>query len=173
MALDRPWGYLALPERVWRSRAWARHQHFGLRSEWLALYLGEPQEWPRTGGLGVRQVQSLRAWLRTTGLVDRRGRETRLCHPFHRTWPESLLAWQLLWANVVFNFRTAAWYVFHAGIGVWTTTELRSRLGEAVPRLAKRTVSNAVLELAGLLERTPGGGPSSGRASSLRCGHVW
>ena len=112
---------------------------FGLRSEWLALYLREPQDWPRSGGLGVRQVQSLRVWLRTTGLVDRRAHETRLCHLLRRTWPESLLAWQLLWANVVFGFPTASWYVIRVGLGEWTTNELRRRLQEAIPRLAART----------------------------------
>lgn len=48
------------------------------------------------------------------------------------------------------------WYV-HLGPGAWTTTELKSLLQAAVPRLAERTASNAVMELAGLLERTPVG----------------
>ncbi|HOV80677.1 MAG TPA: hypothetical protein PK728_11350, partial [Bacillota bacterium] len=63
-------------------------------------------------------------------------------------------------------FPTACWYA-RLGPGERTTSELRSLLQAAVP-LANRTISNAVLELAGLLERTPvgrelGQGEVSGR----------
>ncbi|MEW6228968.1 MAG: hypothetical protein AB1700_12915 [Bacillota bacterium] len=55
---------------------------------------------------------------------------------------------------MVFNFPTALWYV-GLGSGEWTTTELRSLLRATVSHLAERTVSNAIMELVGLLERTP------------------
>ncbi|WP_177223976.1 hypothetical protein [Neomoorella thermoacetica] len=38
---------------------------------------------------------------------------------------------------------------------VWTTTELKALLRQAVPLLAERTAANAIMELAGPLERTP------------------
>jgi hypothetical protein len=72
--------------------------------------------------------------------------------------PSPLWAWQLLWVNLVFNWPAARWYVLEMGRGEWTATELRAALQATVPRLAVRTVSNAILELVGLLERTPIGG---------------
>lgn len=62
--------------------------------------------------------------------------------------------WALAWINIVNNFPTAGWYV-HRGIGMWSTSELRIHLKNSVPRLANYTISNAIMELAGLLEHTP------------------
>jgi len=134
---------------------WARHCTFGLRREWLGLVLREPQRWAAVGGLGTRQIQSLARWLRTTGLLDQRGKATTLYGLLEATWPEARLAWQLLWVNVIFNFPTARWYALRMGLGEWDTLQLRTALQSSVPRLAIHTVSNAILELVGLLERTP------------------
>ncbi|MBC7325899.1 MAG: hypothetical protein H5T99_11405 [Moorella sp. (in: Bacteria)] len=138
-------------------RGWSRHQQFGLRQEWLELYLDRPHAWEAAGALGNRQVQALKVWLKTAGLVDGGGRETFLASLFRAQGMEAVLPWELVWTNVVFNFPTAAWYVTGPATGEWTTGELTELLLRDVPRLAKRTACNAVMELVGLLERTPVG----------------
>lgn len=146
-----------MAETIGKITGWSKHQIFGLRKEWLELYLQHPGEWEFTGGLGNRQVQSLKIWLKTAGLQDRRGKETFLETAFRQRGLEEILPWELLWVNVVFNFPTAAWYIQKLGLGVWTTGGIKEQLLFQVPRLALRTVSNAVMELVGLLERTPVG----------------
>ena len=84
------------------------------------------------------------------------GKLTPLGEQFIARGTDCASLWELLWVNVVFNFPTARWYA-HLGQGEWTTKELKSLLRETVPRLAERTVSNAITELAGLMERTPVG----------------
>ncbi|MGB9903611.1 MAG: hypothetical protein ACPLQO_02940 [Desulfotomaculales bacterium] len=148
---------------------WSRHQHFGLRKEWLELYFQEPQEWEFSGILGNRQVQSLKVWLKTAGLQDGRGKETFLAALFRKNGLEEILPWELLWVNVIFNFPTAAWYVQELGLGAWTTGKIKERLLFYAPHLALRTASNAVMELVGLLERTPVGREiNQGEVFSLR-----
>jgi len=146
-----------LRDRYTTYRGWAAYRTFGLRREWLQLYLDHPDEWEVVGGLGNRQVQSLRRWLRTAGVLDGKGRETFLADLFRERGMEEPLPWEILWVNVVFNFPTARWYVEDLAVGEWATTEIRRRLQVAVPRLAERTATNAVMELVGLLERTPVG----------------
>jgi hypothetical protein len=102
-------------------------------------------------------VQSLSVWLRTCGLVDGAGTETALMRLFRASWPTADLAWQLLWANVTFRFATASWYVTEMGLATWTTTELRRALEGEAPHLSPRTVTNGIMELVGLRERTPVG----------------
>lgn len=138
------------------EKGWSRHQHFGLRRDWLDLYLANRQGWRQSSILGNRQVESLEAWLKTSGIEDRGGRLTPLGEQFIAKGTTCRSLWELLWVNVVFNFPTARWYV-HLGRGEWTTAELKSLLRAVVPRLAEWTVSNAIMELAGLLERTPVG----------------
>lgn len=47
---------------------WSRHQHFGLRYEWLEHVLQNPKGWEQSTTLGIRQVESLKVWLRTGGI---------------------------------------------------------------------------------------------------------
>lgn len=139
------------------EKGWSRHQHFGLRSEWLDLYLADRQGWRISANLGNRQVDSLQAWLKTAGLVNERGDLTALGKRLAAEGSASLGVWELIWVNTVFNFPTARWYA-RLGNGEWTTTDLKQRIRLMVPRLAETTASNAIMELAGLLERTPVGG---------------
>jgi len=141
----------------WKSATgWARHSIFGLRKEWLELYFAHPRDWTNSPSLGNKQVDSLRSWLRTTGIENRLSQQSPSGQEFAFGGIDCLPLWELLWVNVVFSFPTARWYV-HLGCGEWTTSELKSLLHLDVPRLAARTVSNAVTELAGLLERSPVG----------------
>ncbi|TDA65830.1 MAG: hypothetical protein D9V47_12055 [Clostridia bacterium] len=139
------WGY---------ERGWSRHQRFGLRQEWLDLYLSDRRGWRHRSILGNRQIDSLAAWLKTAGIEDGSAHLTPLGEQFAARGTACRPLWELLWVNVVFAFPTACWYA-HLGPGAWTTTELKALLRQAVPRLAEWTAANAIMELAGLLERTP------------------
>lgn len=139
------------------GKGWCKHNSFGLRKEWLQLYLNYPSEWEDKELLGNRQVQSLKMWLKTGGLENSQGKETWFAEIFRAQGMEAILPWELLWVNVVFNFPTAGWFVKNLGLGRWTTNQMQEHLRQYVPRLAPRTVHNAIMELAGLLERTPVG----------------
>lgn len=132
----------------------ARHQHFGLRKEWLDDYLQYWPEWEANISLGNRQVDSLKVWLKTTGLENKYGKVTPLGQLLRKYGTNWLKLWELIWVKVVFNFPTARWYV-HLRASKWTTTELKVLLKKDVPRLSERTISNAIQEIIGLCERTP------------------
>jgi hypothetical protein len=102
-------------------------------------------------------VDSLRVWLKTTGLLDKDGNETFVCRLFREKGLDNFLCWELLWINVVLKFATAQWYVSELRHGQWTTTEIANLLHQQDPHLAKPTITNGVMEIVGLLERTPVG----------------
>ncbi|HHV76576.1 MAG TPA: hypothetical protein GXX39_04280 [Syntrophothermus lipocalidus] len=137
-----------------QETGWARHSTFGLRREWVNLYLSDLQKWKDSGGLGNRQVESMATWLRTCGIEDAGGGLTFLGRLFVRGGTAMPELWQLVWVNAAFNWPTARWYV-HLGNGEWTTKELKTILRDTIPRLTARTLENAILELVGTLERTP------------------
>jgi hypothetical protein len=143
-----------LPSEFSSLTGWARHQHFGLRSEWVALYSEHPTEWKHSGLLGPAQIRSLCEWLVTTGLTRRDGTGTALAALADS--PERIVEmWAMMWVNVVFGLATAYWYVCRVGTGSSDTTTLAARLHAEIPRLSLRTCRNAVYALVGLLERTP------------------
>ena len=137
-----------------QETGWAKHSTFGLRDEWVNLYLSDPLNWKSSGGLGNRQVESMANWLKTCGMEDAGGGMTFLGRLFMQQGTAATELWQLAWVNAVFNWPTARWYVY-LGNGEWTIKELRTILKSTMPRLSERTLDNAVLELVGTLERTP------------------
>lgn len=136
-------------------KGWARHQHFGLRSEWIRLIHDHPETWHGLGLLGPDQIRSLLEWLTTTGLVDKCGRETLLARHLRSNGVHDEQFWSLVWVNVVFSLVTARWYASLPYPSARSTTELSSLLRATVPRLSNRTARNAIYGLVGTLERTP------------------
>ncbi|NPV08140.1 MAG: hypothetical protein HPY83_09280 [Anaerolineae bacterium] len=138
------------------DKGWSVHRTFGLRREWVQLYLERPDDWMDQGHLGNKQVDALARWLRTTGLLDSNGRETFLCAHARAAGPDDSLVWQLLWAHCALGFATAHWYVRQCSPSTQQTTiELAKALQGFHPALSYRTCYDAILELVGLLERTP------------------
>ncbi|HHV57889.1 MAG TPA: hypothetical protein GXX50_09055 [Firmicutes bacterium] len=135
---------------------WKRHQHFGLRREWVDSYLANRQGWREGQDLGNRQIESLATWLKTAGIEDEDGGLIILGEQLLDKGTTCLPLWEVVWVNVVFNFPTARWYV-HLGLGEWSTVDLRMRLMATVLRLKECTANVAVMELTGLLEHTPVG----------------
>jgi len=132
---------------------WKKHQGFGLRKEWISLYLHNPDNWEENNNLGVRQVESLKSWIKTCEL-DRESQNI-LFRLFLEKGTEDLLCWEILWVNVVFNFPTALWFIKNIGYGEWDIKEILTRMHKNLSHLSLRTVQDAVYELIGMFERTP------------------
>ena len=60
--------------------ATSKYQTFGLRNEWLASFINEPEQWIEMNklGLGNRQIQSMVAWLKDCELLDKTKNITEL-----------------------------------------------------------------------------------------------
>lgn len=134
---------------------WSRHRTFGLRTEWLRLYIDDPTGWRETQRLGNRQIDSLDAWLRTVEVVDRQKHETYLGKFVRRSGLEEMKAWKRMWCNCVFSFPTAGWYVQEFGAGHLADHKHQPSVEQIGVLLSSRTCRDAVCELVGLLERTP------------------
>ena len=131
-----------------------RFQTFGLRREWLQLYLDHPQDWNDIGGLGSKQILSVKTWLRTLGIIDGKNRETSFAARCRTHGLNYSLLWQELWVRAVFHFNGAAWYAYQ-GLGHRSTEELRHTLSEDAPHFSLHGISNCILEVIGLLAHTP------------------
>lgn len=142
-------------EQFGHFKGWARHQHFGLRVEWIRLFHDYPKTWHGLGLLGPDQIRSLLEWLTTTGLVDRCGTETTLARHLRSSGIHDEKFWSLAWVNIVFSLVTARWYSALPYPSERSTTALSSLLRTTVPRLSDRTARNAIYALVGTLERTP------------------
>jgi len=101
---------------------------------------------------------ALKTWVKTAGLEDSEGNRGFLFCMFRELGVYDPYPWMFLWVNVVFNFATAEWYVYRVSSGTWTTSMLSNALFSDIGYVSQRTARDAIMELVGLLQRTPIGG---------------
>ena len=141
----------------WNSfKNWARHEHFGLRPEWLEMYKQSLSNNNYVWTIGNRQVQSILEWVKTIGLATRDGTLSNLGKWFIKgeISIESELFWEIVWVNVVFSLPTARWYA-HNVDGRMSWKDINTLIMAMVPRLSARTLENALYGLKDTLIRTP------------------
>lgn len=137
-----------------KKPALSRFSTFGLREEWIALFLERPLDWASSGLLGPKQIDALRSWLKVAWLIDEYGNETELTRSFRSKGRRDLETWQLVWVSIANRFTTANWYC-KLPCRQYSTSELRATLQADYPLSSPRTVSNAVNELVSTLQQTP------------------
>lgn len=119
----------------------------------MSLVLAHPDDWDTRGMLGTKQVTSLRAWLKTTGLTSRDREPHRLMNVI-RSNPASPLGWEIMWVNTVFSFAIAMLYVSLPTDTLWTVATLSRAMESRAKSVRPRTIRDGVAELVGTLERT-------------------
>lgn len=85
---------------------------FGLREEWLAAYLMNPNDFWTENYLGKKQVPSLKAWLSHAGISDNKGNITPLGAYLSKLYPSmSHLVWEVIWINLTYSSPLVEWFV--------------------------------------------------------------
>ncbi|HHY83894.1 MAG TPA: hypothetical protein GX505_14645 [Clostridiales bacterium] len=135
---------------------WARHEHFGLRPEWLEMYKQSLSNDNYVWTIGNRQVQSILEWVKTIGLVKKDGALSTLGIVFIKgeISIDNKNFWEIVWVNIVFNLPTARWYA-HNVEGKSSWNDINALVMTMVPRLSERTLKNALYALKDSFIRTP------------------
>lgn len=136
-------------------KGWAKHRTFGLRAEWMALFLNHPNDWWKVGNLGSKQVESLNEWLKTIGLRKAGFFQTSLLRVWNELGPCDLRIWSLTWSNIVHSWPVARLYVIRNYRSQMTTKAMVSDFALYVTNVAERTLYDGILELFGLFQNTP------------------
>jgi len=129
------------------------YQHFGMRQKWLDEFLTQPTSWWHENSLGPRQFDAMRTWL-VDAELSASNQITDLGRLLQRLGGAgSLLAWAVVWCNLVRNSTLVNWYVRQVP---WQRSYSRVELVEMLPgHLSTSTRENAVRALVGLLRDTP------------------
>jgi len=140
-------------------KGWARHRTFGLRSEWLELFLHNQNGWQRACNLGSKQIVSLHQWLQTMGIRQGNLFHEQLIQEFKVLGVRDEGLWSLSWANIVFSWPTARLYVIRNYEEPMSAKDMVADFMQLVHTVTKRTIYDGVLELFGLCSHTPVGSP--------------
>ncbi len=134
------------------------YQHFGLRQSWLEHFFDDGINCFGKGILGNRQYESLKVWLKESGLIEIRTKEktiiaTPLTEKLLRFGAYNPFTWSIIWANLAYNSTICHWYCLNAEIGAtYEKGDLVVMLGEGT---SKSNRENAVTALTETLRQSP------------------
>lgn len=130
-----------------------RYQHFGLRRPWLEHYFANRESCFTMGSLGNRQYDSLKVWLRESGLLtasgkgDKSGVPTELFEKIQSLGAGNPLTWAIIWTNLAYNSIIVKWYMLNAPAGeVYEKNDLIFLLGDDYSKSTRDNAVTALLE---------------------------
>jgi len=135
--------------------ATSKYQNFGMRREWLLLFLRNIDRWFENNNLGNRQKESLKTWLKDADLLSEKNTPTRLAKLLSNI-PNELFVWEIIWANLYYNVNLIKWYL--ASIvwgGVFSSKELVEKVMQADPSSKEKTTQNSISSLFNLFDTSP------------------
>ncbi len=130
-----------------------RYQHFGLRRPWLEHFFANKENCFTMGVLGNRQYDSLRVWLRESGLLtaagkgDKSGVTTPLFDKLQPMGGGNPLTWAIIWTNLAYNSIIVKWYMLNAPAGeLYEKNDLIFLLGDDYSKSTRDNAVTALLE---------------------------
>ena len=135
--------------------ATSKYQNFGMRREWLLLFLRNTEGWFENNNLGNRQKESLKTWLKDASLLSEKNTPTRLAKLLSNILNESLV-WGIIWTNLYYNVNLIKWYLDSIVWGeVFSSKELVEKVIQADPKSKEKTTQNSISSLFNLFDTSP------------------
>jgi len=135
--------------------ATSKYQNFGMRREWLLLFLRNIDRWFENNNLGNRQKESLKTWLKDADLLSEKNTPTRLAKLLSNI-PNELFVWEIIWANLYYNVNLIKWYLASIVWGeVFSSKELVEKVMQADSSSKEKTTQNSISSLFNLFDTSP------------------
>ncbi|HOV14354.1 MAG TPA: DUF4007 family protein [Spirochaetota bacterium] len=149
------------------DKGFGKYLTFGLRNEWLFSFLNDPHNYLSTNNLGNKQVDSLKAWLKDSGLLNTKLEHTKLCKTFiELVKPENesaiyekfddILIWGIIWNNLYYNSPLINFYLENFK---WNSSFSKSEFETAIKskynEISERTIQGGINSFLNLTENSP------------------
>ena len=86
------------------------YSSFGMRKEWLIEFLKDKNRWFSSNTLGNRQVDSMKRWLRDSGLLESKGMNTTKLFELLKD-KQLKLVYEILFINLYYKSNLIEWYI--------------------------------------------------------------
>lgn len=136
-----------------------RYKNFGLRDEWVSMYLPEGDAfWTGDHGLHpTYQVPSLKNWLKDAEIIDAKAKMTELGRTLQSIFEyNTIFPWEIIWINLTYNSFIAKWFAARQKFNTpFTKSLLEEQLSTEFPTYKGKTVQNAVYQILRTLKESP------------------
>jgi len=137
-----------------------RYSTYGLREEWLSLFLSFGEEWldEDENNLSHKQISAVLHWLIDAELIEpKTKRATPLSKHLKKIYTkDNLFVWEIIWNNMNYNSQVIGWYNSQIDWGsIVTKNELKEKISLAYPNLSKGTLSNPIDAMVNMFDNSP------------------
>ncbi|MFN4201198.1 phosphoadenosine phosphosulfate reductase family protein [Fervidobacterium gondwanense] len=138
-------------------KGFGRYLTFGMRDEWLSAYLKNVNKWFEENTLGPKQVESMKAWLMDSGLIDSKKKPTELAEILSRIYPyDKNFVWLILWNNLYYTSSVCKVYVDNVEWGAYISSkDFEDMVSSIDPELNDRTKKSGIGSLLNMFENSP------------------
>lgn len=137
-----------------------RYNTFGLREEWMDMFLSSPNDYfeGNNSGLGVKQLPAMVNWLKEAEILDSNKKITEIGDTLiklYSCYPD--LVWEIIWINLVKNSFICHWFATKIKPGTSYSKKFLVELfiDEYQATYGKRTVENAITALISTFANSP------------------
>ncbi len=137
-----------------------RYNTFGLRGDWIDMYLSDTENYWGNNGLGTKQVPAMQNWLKDAEIIDGKNEITKLGKLLVQIYQDRpQLVWEIIWINLTYNSFVAQWFAARAKNNITVTKSLlMEMIQNEFPNIySDRTIKNAVDALIRTLKESPVG----------------
>ena len=122
-----------------------RYKNFGLRQEWVELYLENPSAFWANERMGTHMFKSFEKWGKEAGLVDQTNAPIEQINKLQDLGADSPLLWGYIYANIVYNSSIFNWFVRKCAFGVeYQASDLQIMLGDNYSETTKKNALTAM-----------------------------
>ena len=144
-----------------RSSGIDRYSTFGLKDEWVANLMNDPDEWFREyQGMGPKMIPAALNWLTEACVIDQKEKKLSSLGLIIREiyLKNSYLAWQIMWVNMCFNSLAVQCYVQDlANLMTYKKADIVTAMQYRYPDLSETTLGNPAGALINMFDHSPCG----------------
>lgn len=133
-----------------------RYKNFGLRRDWVKLFMENPTEFWQNERMGSHMLISFKAWGKESGLLDKNNNPLPISLTFQKIENDSPLLWAYIFINLSYHSAIFNWYVTHIAFNdECKSNDLLMLLQENYTETSETTIKNALSSLKDTIKSSP------------------
>ncbi len=122
-----------------------RYKNFGLRQEWIEIYLEDPENFWSNDRLGTHMFKSFEKWGKEAGIIDANNAPLPVVNNLKALGADHPLVWGYIFANIAYNSSIFNWFIRKMEMGrKYQSSDMMVMLGDDYSQTTKKNALSAL-----------------------------
>jgi phosphoadenosine phosphosulfate reductase len=133
-----------------------RYKNFGLRHDWIKIFMENPTEFWQNERMGSHMLISFKTWGKEAGFLEKNNNPLQVALKFQKADNDSPLLWSYIFVNLSYYSAIFNWYITHILFNnQYKSNDLFMMLQEDYTGASETTVKNALSALKDTIKSSP------------------